>query len=101
MELQTPLSSKELSELEAFLDSEAVPDECMNYAMLDGFLTCLVIGPDMVMPSEWMPVVWSDSEEPVFETMEQAERIIGPHVPSYEQHRSDISERSALSHALP
>lgn len=77
MELQTPLSSEELAELEDFLDSEAVPEECMNFAMLDGFLTCLVIGPDMVMPSEWMPVVWSDSEEPVFETMEQAERIIG------------------------
>ncbi|MEW5796217.1 MAG: UPF0149 family protein [Candidatus Zixiibacteriota bacterium] len=77
MELNAPLSSEELDELEDFLESDAVPDECMPLAMLDGFMTCLVVGPDTIMPSEWMPVVWGDPKGPTFETLKQAEIVTG------------------------
>ena len=33
---------------------------------LDGFLTGIAIGPEVVMPSEWLPQVWG-GDEPVFE----------------------------------
>jgi uncharacterized protein len=35
----------------------------------------VAIGPEMIMPSEWLPVVWGDGE-PEFETVEQAQGII-------------------------
>src|SRR5207249_5498841 len=51
----------------------------MDLEMLDGFLTTIVSGPELIQPSEWLPVVWSDSQRsvsPVFTDNEQAERIL-------------------------
>jgi uncharacterized protein len=48
----------------------------MDIVTLDGFLTALAIGPDLVPPSVWLPVVWGREKEPVFESAAQAERII-------------------------
>ncbi len=77
MSLETPLSAAEIGELDAFLMSEATSDECMDIGTLDGFLTALVVGPGLVAPSVWLPLVWGGTNEPVFESPEQAERIIG------------------------
>jgi uncharacterized protein len=78
--LDEPLSDPELDELEAFLASDLVPQDCMDLEMLDGFLTAIVSGPDSVQPSEWLPQVWSDgarSSNPVFANNEQAQHIMG------------------------
>ncbi len=56
--LDTPLSNEEIHELDAFLISGATPDDCMDIVTLDGFLTALAIGPRMVPPSVWLPLVW-------------------------------------------
>jgi uncharacterized protein len=51
----------------------------MDLEMLDGFLTSIVSGPELIQPSEWLPVVWSDSQRtvsPVFADNEQAERVL-------------------------
>jgi uncharacterized protein len=48
----------------------------MDLVTLDGFLTALVVGPRLVAPSLWLPVVWGATSEPVFESKHQAERII-------------------------
>jgi uncharacterized protein len=65
--LETPLSDAEIGELDAFLMSEATPDECMDLVTLDGFLTALVVGPRLLAPSVWLPVVWGGTSEPVFD----------------------------------
>jgi len=77
--LDEPLSEAEYDALEAFFGSNAVPQDCMDLEMLDGFLTAIVSGPELIQPSEWLPVVWSDSQRsvsPVFADNEQAERIL-------------------------
>jgi uncharacterized protein len=77
--LDEPLSDADYDELEAFLGSNVVPQDCMDLEMLDGFLTAIVSGPDLIQPSEWLPVLWSDSQRsvtPVFQNNEQAERIL-------------------------
>ena len=58
--LDEPLTDAELDELEGFLASDAVPQDCMDLEMLDGFLTAIVSGPESIQPSEWLPQVWSD-----------------------------------------
>jgi len=68
--------SKNLQKLDAFLVSEAVDDEAMLLTTLDGFLTGLVVCPELIMPSEWMPQVWGEGD-PVFDTEKQAEMIMG------------------------
>src|SRR3984893_5904369 len=77
--LDEPLSDVDYDELEAFLGSNVVPQDCMDLEMLDGFLTAIVSGPELIQPSEWLPVLWSDSQRsvtPVFQNNEQAERIL-------------------------
>ncbi|RXK87514.1 YecA family protein [Chlorobaculum sp. 24CR] len=50
-----PLSEEELNMLEAFLISAEAPEECMNsLEMIDGFLTAIVIGPEVVPEHRWI-----------------------------------------------
>ncbi len=78
--LSMPLTDAELDELEAFLTSSAVPEDCMSLEMLDGYLTATVSSPQMLMPSQWLPKVWGEditrSGGAVFASAEQAQRIM-------------------------
>ena len=74
--LKTPLSQEEIRELDVFLMSDMTSDESMDIVTLDGFLTALAIGPELVPPSVWLPLVWGRDKDPVFESAAQAERII-------------------------
>jgi uncharacterized protein len=74
-----PLTDSELDELEAFLASDAVPQDCMDLEMLDGYLTAIVSGPESIQPSEWLPQVWSEggrSASPAFASNDQAQRVM-------------------------
>ena len=42
--LDEPLADADYDELEAFLASNGVPQDCMDLEMLDGFLTAIVSG---------------------------------------------------------
>ena len=53
------LSDEEFDALEEILTSDAVPDDCMNLEMLDGYLAAVVISPRPLEPADWMPAVWS------------------------------------------
>ena len=66
--------SKKLQRLADFLLGDAVSDDTMLLSELDGFLAGLIVCPEMIMPSEWMPNVWG-YEEPVFDNMEQAQAV--------------------------
>jgi uncharacterized protein len=66
----------DLEKLSEFLMSDGAPENCMQLSDLDGFLTAVAIGPELIMPSEWLPVIWGESE-PEFENMDGARRIIG------------------------
>ena len=52
-----PAGPVDLEALDRFLMSEASPENCMQISDLDGFLTGIAIGPELVKPSEWLPVV--------------------------------------------
>jgi uncharacterized protein len=74
------LSEGELSELEGYLGSEALPEACMDLEMLDGFLAAVVVGPEAIAPSEWLPFALGfldeGDEEPVFRDEREGERIL-------------------------
>lgn len=77
--LNQPLSPAELDELDELLASPQLDDMSMDVPMLEGYLTALVIGPRMVMPTEWLPWVWDRhdaSVEPDFADIEHAKRAI-------------------------
>ena len=65
----------DLDPLDAFLNSDRAPDDCMGLSDLDGFLTGIAIGPEPLKPSDWLPVIWGEGE-PEFDTVEEAESIL-------------------------
>ncbi len=77
------LTDELIYELDEFLLSDQSPDDCMQLSELDGFLTGIVVGPELIMPSEWLEIVWQG--EPAFRDEQQAERILGIIMARYNQ----------------
>ncbi len=73
------LSDDEIDELDEYLVSDDVPENCMDISTLDGFFAALVVNPEFVLPSEYLPWIW-DMEEgedtPAFASVEQANHIM-------------------------
>ena len=67
MEDDTPLI--DIEALDSYLLSDLSPDECMMLSDLDGFLAGIVVGPELILPSEWLTVIWGGGE-PQFEFSE-------------------------------
>jgi uncharacterized protein len=74
----------DLDVLDSFLTSDRAPENSMGLSDLDGFLTAIVIGPELVMPIEWLPVVWGD-EEPAFDSHEEAKKILSAIMARYNE----------------
>jgi len=77
--LHTRLTDTELDTLVDFLAAPVREDTTMDVATLEGFLAALVIGPETVLPSQWLPWVWDlyDGEAEVqFEDMNETNRIV-------------------------
>jgi uncharacterized protein len=55
----------DLDALRNYLMSDHAPDICMDLSDLDGFLAGIIVGPELILPSEWLSVIW-DGEEPEF-----------------------------------
>ncbi|MEO8170292.1 MAG: UPF0149 family protein [Oxalobacteraceae bacterium] len=79
MQLEDPLSDKEFKELDQFLLSDRCAEDGMTMDSLHGYLTALVIGPEMVLMQEWLPNVWGPElkKAPQFKSEKELERITG------------------------
>jgi uncharacterized protein len=83
--IPTPAAEVDLDALDAWLLSEESPAESMLLSDLDGFLTGIAVGPDLILPSEWMHRIWGGGEEPVFTSVDQTRLIIGSIAGRYSQ----------------
>ena len=72
----------DLRHLDAFLLSDRVANDALGLSNLDGFLTGIAVGPELILPCEWLPIIWG-SEEPDFECINEALNIFGTIVSRY------------------
>jgi hypothetical protein len=85
MKENIPLSgSIDLDALDDYLMSDHAPDDCMGLSDLDGFLTGVVVGPELILPSEWMPMIWGGDEH-LFATEEEMRKVLGTIVGRYNE----------------
>lgn len=73
------LRDDEFDALEEILTSDAVPDDCMNLEMLDGYLAAVVLSPSPLGVADWMPAVWSAHDDVDFASgsgMQHAIRLV-------------------------
>jgi len=61
--------------IDQFLMSDRAPEHSMGLSDLDGFLTRIVVGPELIMPSEWLPVIWGN-ESPGFKNYREAQTVM-------------------------
>ena len=71
-----PTAPIDLDALGAFLISDRAPEGSMGLSDLDGFLAGIAVGPELVMPGEWLPVVWG-GKEPAFGSVDEARSVLG------------------------
>jgi yecA family protein len=61
---------------------------------LDGFIAGLLVCPELIMPSEWLPVVWgSEGDEPAFDSLDHANRVLGLVMEHYNGVARTLNER--------
>jgi uncharacterized protein len=61
--------------LQRFLAMPGNPDGTMTYPELAGFLFAVCCAPELIMPSEWLPLVFNDGE-PMYATEAEANTIV-------------------------
>ena len=77
--LTAPLSDQEIDRLATFL-ARVVGGDIPNIEAFDGFITALAVCPEMIAPSEFLPVVQSGASEDgdlVFDDHGEAQEFIG------------------------
>lgn len=78
-DMLAPLSDEELEELDQFLLYGVDNDEAMTLDTLDGYLHAIAIGPQTIMPSQWLPKVWGEGSAmmPPTDSIDQLNHIMG------------------------
>lgn len=82
------ITKKQLKLLDAFLRKPHDRAEPMSLSSIHGFFCALAASPNMIMPSQWQPIVLGG--HPEFETMDQAKEIIGCLTELYNSARKDM-----------
>lgn len=73
--LNRSLSEPQLVKLNAFLSTPFAEAKPMTLTQAHGFLCAILSAPNLIMPSQWQPVLFGG--EPEFNSMEEAQEIIG------------------------
>lgn len=74
------ISPRDIKALEVFLTSGPLAKRAMSLPMFDGLLTAAIIGPEPVMPSDYLPWLWDwerGKKDVVFASEAEANRIMG------------------------
>jgi len=89
-----PTIPRRLTLLEKKLAELAEQDcEPMLVSQIEGYLAGVIVCPDLILPSEWLPLIWdtaSDGEGPVFRSARQVEKLMGLVMEHYNATIADI-----------
>ena len=81
---------EELDRLNDLLDQIPVEREGMRLVEFDGYVAALIVCPEMILPSEWLPPVWGG--DGVFEHIGEAEDIVGAVMGHYNRVAQALAE---------
>lgn len=66
------LTEADLDRLDLYLSE--LGDDAMLLSELDGYLAGIIVCPEMIQPSEWLPQVWGEGH--VFQSPEEAQELL-------------------------
>jgi uncharacterized protein len=73
--LLQPLFDEEFEKLENFLASDSTPEDALfSIEMVDGYMTALVVGPEVISPDRWISFIWDqeNDDEPCYDSEAEA-----------------------------
>jgi uncharacterized protein len=76
MHTSLPFSPALAAELSGFLAAPERPEGTMTYPELAGYLFAICCSPEIVPPSDWLPVIWGDGAGSRFADTAQAQKIV-------------------------
>ncbi len=79
-----------------FLASPAAPATALLPLELDGYLTGIIVAPDLILPSQWIDGLWGE-DEPLFDSTEQAQAALGSVMEHYNA-TIDLIERQGAKY---
>ena len=88
-----PSIPRRLKQLEKELAGLPADSEPMLISELDGFLSGILVCPDLIMPGEWLPMVWGsedDNAAPVFDNTEHVKKLVGLVMEHYNATADDL-----------
>jgi uncharacterized protein len=80
--------------LKSFLDHPARPTGTLRYHELQGFLFTIASAPELVQPSEWLPIVFGDHDAG-YKSLEEAEAVLGELMALYNLVNDEVGEDRA------
>ena len=83
------------SPLQAFLEQPSRPTGTLTYHELQGFLFAVVSAPELIQPSEWLPIIFNDGEAG-FATLEEANAILGHVMALYNEINTAVLEERVV-----
>lgn len=95
-----PHTDEQLEELDSILMDLPWENEGMLLSEFDGFVAGLIVCPDMIPPSKWLPVVWGTQAITPFEDVEEAERVINAVMAYYNRVASVLSSDEEAYEAI-
>lgn len=82
--------------LSRFLAAPERPEGTMTYPQFAGFVFAVACAPELVRPSEWLPLVFDD-QEPDYETMDEAQDVLAAMMALYNEcNRQGVEGSAAL-----
>lgn len=85
------ISEDSLDALEDILESMASIEEGLTLSEFDGFCAGLIVCPELIAPSEWLPVVWGKSKPPEFANEAAMQRTLDLIMAHYNEVASDLT----------
>ena len=70
------LTSSDPGAVQAFLDHPSRPEGTFRYHELQGFLFTVVSAPELVPPSDWLPIIFAE-EDAGYASLDEAQEILG------------------------
>lgn len=68
------MNADPLSTWLGFLTSPAAPKGALTPMELDGYLTGVIVSPDLVLPRDWLDGIWGE-DEPTFDHLDQVQTV--------------------------
>jgi uncharacterized protein len=87
------LSAREARALGDFLSHADRPEGTLSFHELQGFLFAISCAPELIQPSEWLPLI-SNEEDMGFADLSEAQRILGLVMVLYNQTNASVIQRT-------